>query len=128
MVFAWRGDNAGPPDSVEEIIDNFADIQKAFPGAAVFASTFDNFTQHVVGNASLYGALPTITSEIADTWLHGAASVRLVCKHVLLFAVWLKFFFSPPSLPTTTTTKISCRTPCALPFSDGPPCLDPSVF
>ena len=74
MVFAWRGDNAGPPESTDEIEQNFAQVQREFPGAHVFSSTFDNFTQHLVGNASLLSNLPVITSEIGDTWLHGAAS------------------------------------------------------
>jgi hypothetical protein len=77
MVFAWRGDNQGPPASVSEIVNDFASIRKSLslgPGVAVFSSTFDNFTSHVVGNAAVLAALPVVTSELADTWMHGAAS------------------------------------------------------
>lgn len=74
LVFAWRGDNQGPPNSVAEIVGNIASVQAEFPGAAVFASTFDNFTQHVVGNASLLAQLPALTAEIGSTWVHGEAS------------------------------------------------------
>ena len=74
MVFAWRGDNAGPPMSTQEIEGNFAQVRREFPGAAVFSSTLDNFTQHLVGNAGVLAQLPVVTSELGDTWLHGAAS------------------------------------------------------
>ena len=74
FVPAWRGDNAGPADSVEEIEADFAAVRAIFPGAAVFASTLDNFTSHLVGNASLLAQLPRVSSEIGDTWLHGSAS------------------------------------------------------
>ena len=74
MVTAWRGDNAGPPSSVQEIEGDFASIRSRYPGASVFSSTFDNFTSHFVYNSSLLAQLPVVTSELGDTWLHGAAS------------------------------------------------------
>jgi len=66
-TFAWRGDNAGPPDSVQEVLDDFAYIRTQFPGADVFASTLDNFTQHLVAPAVL-ASLPRVTAEYGDTW------------------------------------------------------------
>jgi hypothetical protein len=71
MVFAWRGDNAGPPASVAEIVSDFAAIRADLnltKDAHVFSSTFDNFTSHVVGNAAVLAALPVVTSELGDTW------------------------------------------------------------
>ena len=73
LVFAWRGDNQGPPDSVAEIEADFASVRQTFPGAAVFSSTFDNFTAHLQSPA-VVASLPVVTSELGDTWIHGAAS------------------------------------------------------
>ena len=42
-----------------------------FPGAAVVASTFDDFLPFLEAAAP---SLPVITTEIGDTWIHGAAS------------------------------------------------------
>lgn len=72
IVFDWRGDNAGPPQSVDEVKGNYATVQAAFPGATVFASTLDNFTQLLT--PAVTATLPILTSEIGDTWMHGAAS------------------------------------------------------
>jgi hypothetical protein len=73
LVFAWRGDNAGPPGSVAEIASDLASVQKAFPAATVVFSTFDDFMQHLLAPAVL-DKLPVVTSELGDTWVHGAAS------------------------------------------------------
>ena len=78
MVFAWRGDNAGPPDSVSEIEGDFSYVQSQFPGAKVHFSNFDDFTAHLLDPAVL-AQLPVVTAELGDTWVHGAGSdpVRL---------------------------------------------------
>jgi hypothetical protein len=34
LVFAWRGDNQGPPENVAEILGDFASVRATFPGAA----------------------------------------------------------------------------------------------
>ena len=73
LVFAWRGDNAGPPESIDEIESNYATVRKEFPGARVFASTFDNFTSHLLA-PDVVASLPVITAELGDTWVHGAPS------------------------------------------------------
>lgn len=72
IVFDWRGDNAGPPQSVAEVAGDYKAVQTVFPGAAVFASTLDNFTQLLT--PAVLATLPVVTSEIGDTWMHGAAS------------------------------------------------------
>ena len=50
---------------------DWASIGALFPGAQVVASTFDNFTAQL---ATVADQLPVVTSEIADTWMHGAGS------------------------------------------------------
>lgn len=72
VVFDWRGDNAGPPISVAEVVSNWAEISSQFPGAAVVASTLDNFTALLT--PEILSNLPVIQTEIGDTWLHGASS------------------------------------------------------
>jgi len=72
IVFDWRGDNAGPPTSVQEVVADFAAISATFPGADVFASTLDNFTALLT--PAVTAVLPVVETEIGDTWLHGAAS------------------------------------------------------
>lgn len=104
MIVDWRGDNAGPPPEASDLIDDFVAIQKQFPGAEVFSSTFDAFAAVVnQGLADQTVSIPTISSEvccvhawatlyryraadfdlmldkhpwlqIGDTWIHGVAS------------------------------------------------------
>jgi hypothetical protein len=69
-VFDWRGDNAGPPQSVAEVESDFAAVQAVFPGASVFFSTLDNFTQLLT--PAVVSTLPVVTSEMGDTWMHGS--------------------------------------------------------
>ena len=72
IVFDWRGDNAGPPESIGEVVADFTTIRAIFPGASVFASTLDDFTELLT--PAVTAALPIVALEIGDTWLHGAAS------------------------------------------------------
>jgi hypothetical protein len=53
------------------VLSDWAAIGKAFPGASVVASTLDEFLPHLEAAAP---ALPLVTAEIGDTWVHGAAS------------------------------------------------------
>jgi hypothetical protein len=88
LVFAWRGDNAGPPINVAEIASNYATVQQNFPGAKVIFSTFDNFTQHLLV-PSVLATLPIITSELGDTWIHGSGSDPFRLAFLKLCAVKL---------------------------------------
>ena len=72
VVFDWRGDNAGPPTSAEEVLADFKAIRAEFPGADVFASTLDDFTALLT--PAVVAVLPVVEAEIGDTWLHGSAS------------------------------------------------------
>ena len=69
LVFAFRTDNSGPPESLAEIQTIFDILRDQYPGAKVFASTLDNFVNSV--NVS---ALPTVFGEIGDTWIQGIAT------------------------------------------------------
>ena len=73
LVYAWRGDNAGPPASVQEVLDNFAFVRSQFPGARVYSTTLDAFTARLRAPA-VAALLPVATGEIGDTWLHGIAA------------------------------------------------------
>lgn len=66
MCWAFRPDNSGPPDSVDEVLSYFAVARKTFPGAAVEASTYDRFVQQL---ATVEPELPTVTGEVGDTWV-----------------------------------------------------------
>jgi hypothetical protein len=72
VVFDWRGDNAGPPQSVAEVQGDWAAIAAAFPNATtIVASTFDAWADEMLPHV---GTLPVIEAEIGDTWLHGCPS------------------------------------------------------
>jgi hypothetical protein len=72
LCLAWSGDNTGPP-SLQEVLDIHARVRAAFPHAAVVAAGFDAFVSDLLEAAPKLD-LPVVTSEIGDTWIHGAAS------------------------------------------------------
>jgi hypothetical protein len=78
----------GPPNNVAEIASDYATVQKNFPGAKVIFSTFDDFTQYLL-NPSVLSTLPVITSELGDTWIHGAGSDGFRLAFLKLSAVKL---------------------------------------
>ena len=69
LAFAFRTDNSGPPESIDEIQAYYEILHGEFPDATVSASTFDSFVQGIET-----GFLPIVKGEIADTWIQGAAS------------------------------------------------------
>lgn len=71
LVVKWRGDNAGPPQ-VAEVLSDWSQLQKLYPGVQIVASTFDKFVEAVstVDDSNF----PVIDSEIGDTWIYGMAS------------------------------------------------------
>lgn len=71
LAFAFRTDNTGPPTSLSEIEENFNVLQQEFPNADIFASTLDRFYDEVLTKVT---DLPTIKSEVGDTWLQGVQS------------------------------------------------------
>ncbi|MEH7009516.1 DUF5054 domain-containing protein [Neobacillus niacini] len=70
MVFAHTGDNCGPP-SIEDIKAEFASLQARFPNAVIKASTMDAFAAKI---QDIKHNLPVVYEEIADSWIHGAAT------------------------------------------------------
>ncbi len=66
LCWAFRTDNSGPPESAEEVFRQFDIARWQFPGANVFASTFDNFTARLLPVAA---ALPVTAAEVGDTWM-----------------------------------------------------------
>lgn len=70
LAYNWRGDNAGPPMSANETLNDFAIVQKAFPGASVVSSTFEEFVEAVMADGA-DALLPEITRDLADTWTWG---------------------------------------------------------
>ena len=71
MCWVFRIDNAGPPESVEEVLSAFSIARWQFPGAQVWASTFENFTQHLAGVAP---QLPHSSAEAGDNWIQSTAA------------------------------------------------------
>ncbi len=70
LAFAHTGDNLGPP-SADDVVASFAALRERVPGAEVAGSTLDAFAE---GLRPVVADLPVVTSEIGDTWIHGAGS------------------------------------------------------
>ncbi len=70
LAFGHTGDNLGP-QSTEQVLQVYRDVEQALPGSHVFASTLDAFAQTL---EPLRSRLPVITQEIGDTWIHGVGS------------------------------------------------------
>jgi hypothetical protein len=66
MCWAFRLDNSGPPESAEEVLAQFEVARFQFPGAQVYASTYDNFTSQL---ETARARLPVTTAEVGDTWM-----------------------------------------------------------
>ncbi|KAI8469213.1 MAG: hypothetical protein J3K34DRAFT_459474 [Monoraphidium minutum] len=73
LCVSWRDDNGGPPASPSEAQAVFAAVRAAWPGARVAASTLDEYASALLAAAPRL-ALPVVTGEIGDTWVHGSAS------------------------------------------------------
>ncbi len=71
LAFAWRTDNTGP-HSVAEVLAIYAQLRSEYPGASVFASTFDQFVGELA-TADQQGlvTLQNVTAEMGDTWIYG---------------------------------------------------------
>ncbi len=70
ISIAHTKDNRGPQD-VEEINAIYSSLREEFPSATVTGSTLNEFA---VALSSVRRSLPVVTSEIGDTWIHGAGS------------------------------------------------------
>jgi hypothetical protein len=86
LVTEWEGDNQGPPGAVSDIAADWAGLEKLYPGAAIFSSTFDDFVAQLAQPAVL-AQLPTDAARAAvrvlDLAAHGGLipdAGTLVCK------------------------------------------------
>ncbi len=70
LAFGHTSDNLGP-QSPEQVVDVYREKRALFPGAEVFASTLNHFAEKLI---TVKHALPLVTSEIGDTWIHGVGS------------------------------------------------------
>ena len=98
LAVILTGDNEGPP-SVEEVERQYAELREQNPGAQVIASTMDAFAAPLWDSRA---ALPVVTSEIGDTWIHGAGTdprkVSLYRKLSNLRYMWRTRNLSPAEL------------------------------
>lgn len=84
----FRTDNTGPPSSVGEVEQTLDTVRKEYPGAKVFASTFDNFFADV---QAVRDQLPVVDMEVADTWTYGNPSDPLkIAQHRALQRAWIR--------------------------------------
>lgn len=70
LYFDHTLDNRGTP-SPSKIIKKLKKIESEFPGYTAEAGTLDEFADIIWEKRS---ELPIVTSELGDTWIHGAAS------------------------------------------------------
>jgi hypothetical protein len=66
LCWAFRTDNSGPPMDADEVFHQFDIARWQFPGANVYASTFDNFTARL---QEVRASLPVSSGEPGDTWM-----------------------------------------------------------
>jgi hypothetical protein len=71
LCFSWRGDNAGPFEDPDDVLEIFSVARELFPGAEVKASTFEDFLDVL---EPFSAGMEVVTGEIGDTWIHGVAS------------------------------------------------------
>ena len=79
LCFAFRSDNQGPPQDVQEILGQYEVLRAEFPNAELVASKLEDFFLSV---ESLKDQLPVYDSEIGDTWIQGIASDPRKCAEV----------------------------------------------
>lgn len=70
LALAFTGDNHGPPPP-QLVADTYTELAARHPGASIVASTLDAFAHQL---DTVRQTLPVITSEIGDTWIHGAGT------------------------------------------------------
>ena len=70
LCFAHSSDNKGP-NSKKNILKLYEKLEREYPDYEVSASTLDNYAAELI---KVKDKLPVVTSEIGDSWIHGAAS------------------------------------------------------
>ena len=69
VCFAHTNDNMGP-QSAEEIVQVYGQLQEKYPDAVIKAATLSD----VADRLRMVKNLPVVEKEIGDTWIHGAAT------------------------------------------------------
>ena len=70
LALEFTRDNLGP-HGVEEVILVYRRLRVQFPNARIVASSLDAFARAL---GKVRHALPVVTAEIGDSWIHGVAS------------------------------------------------------
>ena len=70
VYFAHTGDNIGV-QSVEDIMQIFADLKKKMPHAEIVAGDLNDLALAV---REIEDTLPVVTDEIGDSWIHGVGT------------------------------------------------------
>jgi uncharacterized protein DUF5054 len=70
VAIVVRDDNSGP-HTPEEIAATYAALHRQFPNAQVVATSLTEIANAVTPHKN---AMPVVTQEIGDTWIHGVAS------------------------------------------------------
>ena len=86
----FTGDNHGP-HSLQQIKDIYASARKNYPNATIEATSLNEVAKDL---QKMTDKIPVLTSEIADTWVHGygSAPLRIARYRALsrLFTQWLQ--------------------------------------
>lgn len=72
LSFLHSGDNLGPP-SIDDVHHAFRTLSERYPDAEIVGSTLDGFARALFSSGAV-ASLPTVTAEIGDPWIFGAAS------------------------------------------------------
>ncbi|MDO9542110.1 MAG: DUF5054 domain-containing protein, partial [Kiritimatiellia bacterium] len=70
VAIRFTGDNHGP-QKANQVIEDYDHLQQQFPNADIVASDLNEVAKTVVGVSA---RLPTVTSELGDSWIHGIGS------------------------------------------------------
>ncbi len=84
LTFAHTGDNHGPC-TLEDVETFYASLRERFPGAELRASTLSHFTPAL---RRAKEALPVVTQELGDTWIHGVGTDPLKVARYRALARW----------------------------------------
>lgn len=70
VAIMFTGDNHGP-QTVEQVVDAYRNIQAQYPDATIVASDLNEVANTI---NSISKTLPVVTSELGDSWIHGIGS------------------------------------------------------
>jgi len=96
-------DNAGP-HSLKEISETYSTLSARFPNAQIVPTSLTEVAKAVEPHR---GALPVLTSEIGDTWIHGIASDPLKVARYREIARLRQNWLSQGKLSVGDATDIS---------------------